>query len=76
MTKIISYRQTEDVEDFRPKNMMNFQTKSKNYSIVLMLAGEDAPYHNKISEDGKTIDYVGHKLNKRYCNGKDSNTLD
>ena len=76
MTRIISYREIEDVEGFRPQNGMNFQTKNKNYSIVLMSIREDAPYHDKISEDGKTIDYVGHNLNKRYCNGKDPNTLD
>ena len=56
MTRIISYREIEDVEGFRPQNGMNFQTKSKNYSIVLMSVREDAPYQDKISEDGKTID--------------------
>jgi len=55
---------------------MNFQTKSKNYFIVLILVREDVPYNDKISEDGKTIDYFGHNLNKRYCSGKDSNTLE
>ena len=71
MTQIISYRQIEDVEGFRPQNGMNFQTKNKNYSIVLMSVRENSPYQDKISEDGKTIDYVGHNLNKRHCNGKD-----
>ena len=41
-----------------------------------MSVQEDAPYHDKISEDGKTIDYACHNLNKRYCNGKDPNTLE
>ena len=76
MTQIISYRQIEDVEGFRPQNGMNFQIKSKNDSIVLMSVRDDAPYHDKISEDGKTIYYVGHNLNKKYCNGKDTNNLD
>ena len=40
MTRIISYREIEDVEGFRPQNGMNFQTKSKNYSIVLMSVQE------------------------------------
>ena len=76
MTQIISYRQIEDVERFCPQNGMNFQTKSKNYSIVLISVWEDVPYHDKISENGKTIYYVGHNFNKRYCNSKDPNTLD
>ena len=54
---------------------MNFQTKSKNYSIVLMSVREDAPYHDKINEDGKTMEYISHNLNKRYYNNKDPNTL-
>ena len=32
MTQIISYKQIEDVEGFRPQNGMNFKTKFKNYS--------------------------------------------
>ena len=49
MTQIISYRQIEDVEDFRPQNGMNFRTKSKNYSIVLMSVLENAPYEGNYS---------------------------
>ena len=48
MTQIISYRQIEDVEGFCPQNGINFQIKSKKYSIVLMLVGKDTPYHDKI----------------------------
>ena len=76
MTQIISYKQIEDVEGFRPQNGMNFKTKNKNYSIVLMSVRENSPYDDKISDDGKTIDYVGHNLNKKYCKGKDPYTFD
>ena len=55
---------------------MNFKTKNKNYSIVLMSVRENSPYDDKISDDGKTIDYVGHNLNKKYCKGKDPYTFD
>ena len=76
MTQIISYRQIEDVEEFRPQNGMNFRTKNKNYSIVLMSVLENAPYEDEISEDGKEIIYEGHDLNKRYCKGKDPKQFD
>ena len=76
MTQIISYREIEDAEGFRPQNGMNFKTNNKNYSIVLMSVSENAPYEDKISEDGKIIDYVGHNLNKLYCKGKDPYTVD
>ena len=76
MTQIISYKQIEEVEDFRPQNGINYRTKNKNYSIVLMSVRENSPYDDKISDDGKTIDYVGHNLNKKYCKGKDPYTLD
>ena len=35
MTQIISYRQMEDVEGFRPQNGMYFKPKNNNYLIVL-----------------------------------------
>jgi hypothetical protein len=76
VTQIISYKQIEDAEGFRPQNGMNFKIKNVNYSIVLMSVRENSPYDDKISEDGTTIDYVGHNLNKRYCNGKDPYTFD
>ena len=53
MTQIISYRQIEDVEGFRPQNGMYFKPKNNNYLIVLMSVRDDAPYQDEISEDGK-----------------------
>ena len=41
-----------------------------------MSVRDDAPYEDKISEDGKIIYYVGHNLNKRYCDGKNPYTVD
>jgi len=34
MTQIISYRQMEDVEGFRPQNGMYFKPENNNYLIV------------------------------------------
>ena len=76
MTQIVSYRQIEDVEGFRPQNGMYFKPKNNNYLIVLMSVRDDAPYQDEISEDGKRIIYEGHNLNKRYCKGKSPNTFD
>ena len=76
MTQIISYRQIEDVEGFRPQNGMYFKPKNNNYLIVLMSVRDDAPYQDEISEDGKRIVYEGHNLNKRYCKGRSPNTFD
>ena len=76
MVAIVLYKQIEDAEGFRPESGMNFRTNNKNYSIVLMSVRDDAPYEDKISEDGKIIYYVGHNLNKRYCDGKDPYTVD
>ena len=76
MTQIVSYRQIEDVEGFRPQNGMYFKPKNNNYLIVLMPVRDDAPYQDEISEDGKIIVYEGHNLNKRYCKGRSPNTFD
>ena len=53
MTQIISYKQIEDIEEFHPQNRMNFQTKSKNYSIVLMSVQEKS--NNRIIHIFKLI---------------------
>ena len=76
VNEIIPYRKIEEIEGFRPERGMNFKIKDKNYSIVLMSVAKNAPYKDKISEDGKEIIYEGHNLNKRYCKNKDPNTFD
>ena len=53
MTQIISYRQIEDIEGFRPQNGMYFKPKNNDYLIVLMSVRDDASYQDEISEDGK-----------------------
>ena len=76
MNEIIPYRKIEDIEGFRPQHGMNYRTKNKSYSIVLMSVAEGAPYQDEISEDGKKIKYEGHNLNKRYCKNKNPKTFD
>ena len=46
MTQIISYRQIESVEGFRPQNGIYFKPKNNNYLIVLMSVQDNAPYQD------------------------------
>ncbi len=45
---------------------MNFKVNGK-YSIILMSQRVNAPYQDKILEDGVSIEYEGHDCSRRYC---------
>lgn len=45
---------------------MNFYTKEKNYSIILMSVRANAPYADKVTNDGQTIIYEGHDLQSNH----------
>jgi len=49
-------------ENFQVQKGMNFGIK-KNYSIVLMSTAKNAPYNDKLLDDG-TIEYEGHDASK------------
>jgi hypothetical protein len=43
---------------------MNF-SMNPSYSVILMSQGANAPYHDRVYEDGITIEYEGHDVPKR-----------
>ena len=70
MTQIISYRQIEDVEGFRPQNGMYFKPKNNNYLIVLMSVRDDAPYQDEISSFKKIQQEILLENNKKIMDKK------
>ncbi len=62
---ILSYREMCDVEKVQTlQRGMNFRMKP-TYSVILMSQRSNAPYQDKIHEDGITIEYEGHDVSKR-----------
>ena len=69
MTKIqddiLSYREMCDAENVQTlQRGMNFRM-SPSYSVILMSQRTNAPYQDKIHEDGVTIEYEGHDVSKK-----------
>ena len=60
--KIISYQELAFNEDMQVQKGMNFNVK-KSYSIVLMSTLRNAPYADKLLDDG-IIEYEGHDARK------------
>jgi hypothetical protein len=61
---ILTYRQMCDNENCQTiQRGMNYQL-GNNYSILLMSQRSNAPYNDKIYEDGITIEYEGHDAPK------------
>ena len=62
---ILSYREMCDVENVQTlQRGMNFRLNPK-YSVILMSQRSNAPYRDKIYENGITIEYEGHDVPKR-----------
>src|SRR3972149_6194337 len=62
---ILSYREMCDIENVQTlQRGMNFRLNPK-YSVILMSQRPNAPYKDKIREDGVTIEYEGHDIPKR-----------
>lgn len=58
--QIYSYREMCDIENVQTlQRGMNFRMNSQ-YSVILMSRRSNAPYSDKILEDGITIEYEGH----------------
>ena len=69
MTKIqddiLSYREMCDAENVQTlQRGMNFRMNS-TYSVILMSQKSNAPYIDRVHEDGVTIEYEGHDVSKR-----------
>lgn len=60
LDQVYSYREMCDLEDVQTlQRGMNFRMKP-NYSVILMSRRANAPYRDKILDDGLTIEYEGH----------------
>ncbi|HBB44236.1 MAG: Restriction endonuclease [Candidatus Nomurabacteria bacterium GW2011_GWD1_44_10] len=74
---ILSYREMCDAENVQVlQRGMNFRMNLA-YSVILMSQRSNAPYQDKIHDDGTTIEYEGHDVSKRsYDNSYDPKTKD
>ena len=62
---ILSYREMCDAENVQTlQRGMNFRL-NPNYSVILMSQRTNAPYKDKIYEDGLTIEYEGHDVPRK-----------
>ena len=62
---ILSYREMCDAENIQTlQRGMNFRM-NRSYSVILMSQPANAPYRDKVYEDGITIEYEGHDVPKR-----------
>ena len=62
---IFSYMDMCQKEGTTLQRGMNFRIK-RNYSIILMSLRENAPYADKIEENGKILIYEGHDIQKNF----------
>lgn len=72
---ILSYREMCDIEGIQTlQRGMNYRL-NPNYSVILMSQRSNAPYQDKIYEDGITIEYEGHDVSRQSYqhNPKDEN---
>jgi len=62
---ILSYREMCDSENIQTlQRGMNFRM-NPSYSVILMSQRANAPYHDRVYDDGITIEYEGHDVPKR-----------
>lgn len=65
LDQIFSYREMCDAENVQTlQRGMNFRL-SPSYSVILMSQRSNAPYKDKIHEDGITIEYEGHDVSRK-----------
>lgn len=62
---ILSYREMCEAENVQTlQRGMNFRM-SRTHSVILMSLRSNAPYKDKIHDDGRTIEYEGHDVSRR-----------
>jgi hypothetical protein len=62
---ILSYREMCDLEDSQTlQRGMNFRLRP-SYSVILMSQRSNAPYRDRVYDDGITIEYEGHDVPRR-----------
>ena len=65
---VVSYREMCDIENVQTlQRGMNFRL-NPNYSVLLMSQRSNAPYTDRIHDDGVTIEYEGHDVSKKSYN--------
>lgn len=62
---IFSYREMCDAESWTLQKGMNFQINN-SFSVILMSQRTNAPYKDRIYDDGITIEYEGEDISKKY----------
>jgi hypothetical protein len=61
---IISYREMCDNENVQTIQRGMNHRLNPNYSVILMSLRKNAPYNDRISDDGLSIEYEGHDVSK------------
>lgn len=62
---ILSYREMCDAEDKQTlQRGMNYRLNPQ-YSVILLSQRTNAPYKDKIFDDGITLEYEGHDVSKK-----------
>ena len=64
--EVIKYVDISTEEGFAIQRGMNFHVNGKNYSIILMSVRDNAPYADRVEDNGRTIIYEGHNVQKNY----------
>lgn len=65
---IISYREMCDIENVQTlQRGMNYRL-NPSYSVILMSQRSNAPYADRIHDDGVTVEYEGHDVSKKSYN--------
>ncbi len=62
---ILNYREMCDAEKTQLQRGMNFRL-NPGYSVILMSQRSNAPYKDRIHDDGITIEYEGHDVQKNH----------
>ena len=64
---IIRYVDMTMEEGFSIQKGMNFNIANKDYAIILMSVRKNAPYADRFEDNGTTIIYEGHDVQKNYA---------